>query len=314
MSLPLGNVRSIVTHDSCPDGTASALILKDALDVPVRFIQYGSEDHKNLTPEPGMLFCDITPTADRAKEFVEAGAIVLDHHKTARAVVEQFGENGVFADEASEPGVCGAVLAFRHVWHPLLGQDFEAHSRFSFVKAFATLAGVRDTWQKQNPLWEEACTQAGVLHFIPNEHWLKLGLRSLATNWGRDYEWLGKLLRDKQDSDTARLASKSRLFTTQAGTRVAVIPSKNTSDVAEMLGGKVDLLVGFGYTFEEGAEAPILILSTRSHSTFNCASFCRAFGGGGHTRAAGCSFSVTSEMLNPYTFVESLIKKWEEGV
>jgi len=317
----LADVRTIVTHDSCADGTASAIILRDAFydrDVPVRFLQYGSDAHRNLVPEPGMLFCDIVPPYDRAGEFVQAGALVLDHHKTARSVVEQFGEDGIFADEATEPGVCGAVLAYRHVWLPLKPQlslaapDEQYAIKGQFAHDFATLAGIRDTWQRKDPRWDEACRQSSILSFIPNDQWLSKSLSELTWFWEKDYNWLGKLLQDKFAADVARMAAKGWAFTTEKGMKVLIIPSKGlTSDVAELLDDKVDLIAGFGYTFEPEIGYPQMILSTRSHTTFDCSALCKAFGGGGHSKAAGCSFPVNPETANPYTFIENLIRGYE---
>ena len=316
----LDAVRTIVTHDSCADGTASAIILRDAYagkGVGIRFIQYGSDAHRSLQPEPGMLFCDITPVAEMAREFVQAGAIVLDHHRTARGIVEQFGESGVFADENAEPGVCGAVLAYREVWRvlepsfnvfdPQTDQDV---SRAKFIHEFATLAGIRDTWQRQSPRWEDACAQSSVLSFVPNERWLQKSLSEIADSWKQDYEWLGLMLQDKHARDVARTAAKGWPFTTEKGVRVLIIPSTQTSDVAELLDDKYDLVVGFGYTFDPLIGYPQMILSTRSHTTFDCSTFCRSHGGGGHTKAAGCSFKVGPDMLNPYEFIEGLIRAY----
>lgn len=87
-----------------------------------------------------MLFCDIAPPAERAHEFLPRVPVVLDHHKGAEHLVKTFTHH-VFADEKLEPGVSGAVLAYREVWKPLkpLG--------FTTAADFARLAGVCDTWQ-----------------------------------------------------------------------------------------------------------------------------------------------------------------------
>lgn len=126
----LRSVRVVVCHAyperPCPDGVASALLLRSAfnelfdeesIDVEVVFVAHGDQ-LEALEARPGMLFCDIAPPAARAKEFVEVGAIVLDHHATARPVVELF-EHHAFGDEEKEPGVSGAVLAFREVYEPI---------------------------------------------------------------------------------------------------------------------------------------------------------------------------------------------------
>jgi hypothetical protein len=159
-------VRRIVSHKNCPDGIASAMILKDVLtpSAEVVLVQYGTSEHEELLCTEGMVFCDMSPPPARVHEFVAAGAIVLDHHKSAKQVVAAFGERGIFADEHADPGVSGAVLAFDHVWQPR-----QRYSRFRKsaleIRKFAQLAGVRDTWQTSDPRWREACAQAHALLF-----------------------------------------------------------------------------------------------------------------------------------------------------
>jgi len=114
-------VKTIVTHAACPDGVASAMILKSILpNAEVLAIHYNSPEQTNLKATEGMLFCDFTPPPERVTEFVEAGALVLDHHIKQKAVVDAFGSNGVFADEKLEPGISGAMLAYREVWLPIV--------------------------------------------------------------------------------------------------------------------------------------------------------------------------------------------------
>lgn len=103
-------VRTIVTHAYCPDGIASARILRDVL--PGREILYMTHNTPELAALPateGMLFCDFCPPHDRLDAFRAVDTIVLDHHKSVREDVESFSLH-VFADEALEPGVCGAVF------------------------------------------------------------------------------------------------------------------------------------------------------------------------------------------------------------
>jgi len=173
----LAEVRRIISHANCPDGMASAMILKDALpSATVELVQYGTTAHQQLACTPGMLFCDMSPPAERVAEFVEAGAIVLDHHKSAKGVIDAFGERGVYADAELEPGVSGALLAYMHVWRLLDPRAEYGPARFADTPglgwtlpsrslAFSMLAGVRDTWQTHDPRWPEACAQAQALLF-----------------------------------------------------------------------------------------------------------------------------------------------------
>ena len=134
-------VKTIIVHDNCSDGLMSALLLKDAyaqcgLTPELRFVQYGTEAYKALTPAPNTLFCDFSPFVpeveievepgvkkkvpdpEKLRAWVDSGTLILDHHKGAEAVVRAFGEHGVFGDESKHPGVSGAWLAFREVWVP----------------------------------------------------------------------------------------------------------------------------------------------------------------------------------------------------
>lgn len=312
----LERVDHIVSHYHCADGMASAMILRDAIpSAKVSFIQYQSPEHLSLEAKPGMLFCDFSPHRDRVGAFVEAGAIVLDHHKFAKDVVEAFGEDGVFADETASPGVSGAVLAFEQVWVPLAAQGLPEGNpealkapldlRAERIKDFAVLAGIRDTWLTGNPRWRESCDQREALVFWPSED-------LLATPWN---EWpiklaLGPVLFDKQLRKAAETAEGSYRFTTDKGLRVAMFGGVTiTSDAAETIGAEADLVVGFSYKVEAGGI--VLVFSTRSHTDFDCGSFCKAHGGGGHTKAAGFKVSVGPTDLNPFDHFRAILEEYE---
>jgi hypothetical protein len=298
----LRSVKTIVTHDSCADGTASAVLLHDALtSAAIRFVQYGTDAHASLPAEEGMLFCDFSPPAARADEFVRAGAIVLDHHRTAKDIVLAMGDRGRFGDEATDPGVSGAVLAFRHVWLALRG---ESPSR-AFAERFATVAGVRDTWQTKSPLWRESCAQSQVLGFFPREWWLKNDLAKLEAIWDEQVGWVGEMMCVRDDERVRRSIEGGYRFATRKGTRAIVLSGISvTSDAAEMLGAGVDVVIGFGYGVEDGVAK--LRFSLRSRGDFDCAAFAKVHGGGGHTKAAGFGRVVEPSDPQPYRFVETL--------
>lgn len=307
----LKNVRTIISHDNCADGTVSALLLKDVLpEATVQFVQYGTEAYRTLPASPHMLFCDIIPPAERVSEFVEAGAIVLDHHKTARAVVEQFGTNGIFADESAEPGVSGAMLAYREVWKPLRSESPETTPYLlGWVEQFATLTSIRDTWQNKDARWADACRLANLMHFMPNTEWLKFPLLKLATEWADNFDWIGHVLSDKHAKNVTKTIRRSGSYLSAKGTRMTIFNStSHTSDAAESLGDQTDVIIGFGFEVENGEEK--LILSTRSHTTFDCSAFSRKFGGGGHTRAAGLSVKVVDNE-SPYRTIVRLVDQYE---
>lgn len=352
--IPLDKLRSIkhlVAHASCPDGVASALIVKDALpDVRVSFVKYGTEEHKSIEPAPGTIFCDFSPwlpklidprvsVVDEEKgdkytitdkgvsalrddliaRWREAGVIVLDHH--SRDVVEPYGEFGVFGE--NERLECGAWLAYEHVWLPLKRPGMSASSdresaNYEPVQRFAELAAVRDTWKKDDPRWREACEQAAALVFFPFEDIPSLRHAMV------DGEVIGQLLLKKQLTAARTAISESHRFQTTKGTRVLVFQGVSaTSDAAEILdkewfdarGEQVppatDLVVGFHYKVDGGKLQ--LQFSTRSHTGFDCQALARAHGGNGHRAAAGFTVEGAGRLSNPYEVFSELLNDWEEA-
>lgn len=314
----LTSLKKLVTHANCPDGTASALIIRHVLpDIEVKFVTYGTAEHEQLPAEPNTLFCDFAPPQNRIEEFVKAGTMVLDHHGTAKDLVERFGEHGVFADEKEEPGVSGAVLAYQHVWKPLAYQGaqrpsnhpVEGYRRFE-VELFAKVAGVRDTWQKKDDLWVSSCRQAEILRFYPVD--MLLGDRQFFDHIPQ-YEEVGQVLMLRQKNEcVAAIRDAYRFMTSKVETRVVVVPTTNTSDVADMIGDEADLVIGFRYACE--GETQKIHVSTRSRGTFDCGKFCKRFGGGGHKNAAGCTFMIYDVSSQPYRFLEETLEAYEDTV
>lgn len=297
---------TLITHDRCPDGLASAMIVAAALpQIEIEFHTHGSPEYEALEAKPGMLFVDFSPPRDRIEEFKKAGTIVLDHHKGAQDVVEAFGDWGIFADEEAEPGVCGAVLAYRHVWGPIIPTT--GHEEWDqSVLNFAILAGIRDTWQKGSPLWDEACAQAATLMFLDRDRLLQRS-RSVGKCYLSESETaIGTTLLAAR----ARTVEQVQLWTFKilpdpAGDPMTVgVFNDSTgliSDVAEYHRSKgVDVCVGFRIFIVDGLTK--ITYSLRSNGRFDCAGFAKTKGGGGHTRAAGYTIDFDGGgTTNPFT-------------
>ena len=307
----LRNIRTIVAHDSCADGTGSAIFLKDAFPgAEVVFVQYGTKAYLELPAMEGIIFCDIAPPAHRVKEFVDSGAIVLDHHKTAKSVIEQFGERGIYSDESIDPGVSGTVLAYRHVWKPLREASYSPTIQ-NWALRFSTLCGVPDTWQRNHPEWQKSSELNHLLFFMSNTEWMKVSLHWLATEWDRTYDWIGAVLSTKHSKAVLKSIKKAGRYSSDRGTRILMMNStSHTSDASELLGKEFDLIVGFGYDVEEGVER--LILSTRTFGDYDCAAFAKSLGGGGHTKAAGCSVLV-NDQESPYKTILRVVNQFESN-
>ncbi len=305
----LEKVTKVIVHANCPDGIASAIILRTALGLSpnqIVFVRHDSPEYNNLQAEPGLLFCDCVPPPDRTQEFVDAGTLVLDHHKYSKESIKDYGENGVFADFEKEPEVSGAWLAYREVWKVIYrncdSNGFAEVQRF--VKELASLAGIRDNWQQKNLFWKEACEQSAILMFFPSDFWVSERLLSLSKNWDSKFRWLGPVLLANDNARSKQLADKSWTYRTNSGLIISIMPGRSISDASDLVEDECDVVVGFSYTKNEPGCFPGLLLSLRSFgNSFDCGKFCQTYGGGGHVNAAGCKFDTDEYTPNPYKFL-----------
>ncbi len=323
----LQSVTHIGTHDNCADGTASAMILRDVLpSAKVTFCQYGTKLHAEIPAEPGMLFCDFSPPVSRVKEFLDQQTIVLDHHGgPAKESTLAFAEKGLgaFADEKTDPGVSGALLAYNEVWVPLAHErDNELLRKASYpeehkklvgersecskaILQLATLAGIRDTWQKNDERWQTACENAEATRWWPWELVEK-------TPWGQWAELfrIGPILMARNMRNVDKCIEGAFRFTSGKGRKVTVFEGlKPSSDAAEKMGETNDLTIGLGFLVEAGQ--PKLLFSTRGRGTFHCRNLAMAHGGGGHVKAAGFSVPLLPTSLQPYELARQLLDRYE---
>lgn len=330
----LRQVKRLITHASCPDGCASALIVKDALpDVEVLFVAHGTEEHRNLEASPGDLYCDFTPFEPR-QHWIDAGVLVLDHHPTQRELTMKFVEAGLGVYGENDRNECGAWLAYEHVWAPIkLGHGpFNPADDGESVRHFAELAGVRDTWKKDDPRWQAACEQAEELMFFKFENFTLDKFLQYAGFADQVGGRMGARLFEKKLESARKAIGESHTFATQKGTRVLMFQGVTpTSDAAEILekdwnereqfGGAghyqdgdrpTDIVAGFHYRVDAGRLK--LQFSTRSHTGYDVGAFCKSRGGGGHRAAAGFTVEQSPEVgANPYAVFRLLLEEWEQG-
>ncbi len=304
-------VRRIVTHGNCSDGRASAVILHAALpDAEIIEMVHNSAAHRLLRPSGDVLFCDFAPWLPEGPErvpllvsWVASGAVVLDHHRGAENIVRAFGDHGVFADEVKEPGVSGAVLAWREVAEPM---NVAGGGRAAANRDMARLVGIRDTWQRQSPDWQRACEVSEVLRFLPLDECLKRGAVGIMAT----ADDIGPLLWAKKQH-AAQEAAKTALRVTIGGLRVAIISSVNlTSDVCDVLRDWVDMVAGFDYVHT--AEGVDLQWSLRSSGGFDVLAIAQANGGGGHSAAAGFKLPLIEHgwaRLAPYIIADIVLSR-----
>jgi oligoribonuclease NrnB/cAMP/cGMP phosphodiesterase (DHH superfamily) len=299
----LADVRTIVSHADCPDGIASALILRAALpEARVVFVEHNTPEQAALPATEGMIFCDVVPPRDRVEEFVKAGAIVLDHHKGARDVVEAFGERGVFADEKAEPGMSGAPLAHREVFR-VLRDDHPQVSRF------ARLAGIRDCWLTEDPDWEEAAAQSSALLFFGYERLAEQIPASDLPSLSETQMSVGRAQRATRLAN-ARATAEKKLHHLREGVAVYNDRDRLLSDVAGLaFDGDPSLRVVCGFHYKVTSDgAMLLVCSLRSRpDDVDVAQIAKAQGGGGHTCAAGFGVPVSTTSPSPLAVVDEAI-------
>lgn len=311
MPLPieaLRAVRSIIVHRGnsapCPDGRASALILHAALPhAHIAEMVYNSPEHKRLMAEPGMLFCDFSPPKDRLQEFVDAGAIVIDHHHPD--VVAPFAAvgRGVWGDNAK--GESGARLAYREVLVPITERPILHHDPESDL---AHLAAIRDTWQSKHRDWKDACEVSAALLFPPLDD--LLAMTPLAAL--RFAAQFGPMLLKKQRLAAQAAADTAVTLRIRNGDfRLAIIADHHAiSDAAEILGDRADLVTAFEYVHDSPTQVR-LVVHLRSRGTVDCQAIARHYpGGGGHKGAAGfpAPIDVLEHPVSPYEVARDLIE------
>jgi oligoribonuclease NrnB/cAMP/cGMP phosphodiesterase (DHH superfamily) len=308
-------IKTIISHETCADGLASAMILKAALpEAKVRFVKYNSEEHEKLEAEEGMIFCDFAPHKTRTQDFIAVNAIVLDHH--AKEVVEPFGESGVFADKDVEPGVSGAMLAYRHVYLPLLGES-------EMVSDFANICGIYDTWQTKSPLWEKSREYTEVLFFLPKKVWLN---EPIFPNYRDTWDGrmgLGHILVEKKDWTVKKALEEAYRATVGPLKVIMVQDTTAINEIAEAAGSEVDIVAGFRYYMEDNsnredwcegfAKNAKFKVSLRSRKDFNVRELALHYGGGGHVKAASFVETVGAQHENPYRRIIELIINYMLG-
>jgi len=297
------NIKKIVVHKFCHDGTSSAMIIKDVLpDVEVFFAGHKDKEYLELKVTPGLLFCDISPPPGRDREFLKGESIVLDHHIKYENVIKKFETAGLGAYGETDDGISGAVLAYDHVWLPL---EEKAKTYKKSVHSLQRLAGIRDTYQKDSLNWDDAQEQTEALAFYPSDHYLNGN--HICGILPQEKE-IGRVICERNKFYIARAIDQAFLLPWN-GIKVAIIPGhKIISDASEGLRKKgVSITFAFGFKLSE-FKTPYIAISSRSDGSFDCNRFAENFNGGGHVRAAGGMFmDIKDNTPNPYTAIQEML-------
>jgi oligoribonuclease NrnB/cAMP/cGMP phosphodiesterase (DHH superfamily) len=293
---------TLITHGGgCADGSCSAILALNVFPkINIKFLEHNSLEHINLRPEKNMIFIDFAPHPSNVQAFVDAGAFVLDHHKYSKDIVSQFGDRGVFADEKEDIGVSGGVLAYEF-W-----KNYFERSCKHLAEKMSKFVGIRDTWQRQDPDFEESCKINFTISFFPQDYF--------KTHYDigeifRFSEEIGPILIEKKKSDVL-VAQKNGLSTSvnKAGKEVDIFIT-DRKDLVSDLSEKISqgLCFGFGYSF---ADEPSITVSCRSRSDFDVGKLAKFYGGGGHSKAAGFKIELKENNKSPHDLVKQHLQNY----
>jgi hypothetical protein len=306
----LRQVKQVVYHQSCPDGTASALVCMTALrllhgadwtdeTVDFKSVQYKTDFFDNrFEARPGQLFVDITPPRGKWEQWKEVSPIVLDHHDSAREITEGLG--GIYGDNSER--MSGARLAYEHVLVPVteflcrdLDPERDSHNiirsdcngALNTWGEFSRLAAIRDTWQEKDPDFERASVQAYGLMVLGSRDLLKQHRErkldfGLITRLGEQQLGRAKFAADharRYEIPFPRLGRPAILYIFNC-TEKALI-----SDACHVLLNRdADVAASYFLTHQESGTKCVVSLRTNEPVAGIVA---KSLGGGGHDKASG---------------------------
>ena len=280
-------------HSGCPDGIAAREIMLYAFPhlIPQPF-WFGAKIDGELEDKlkDGAIFIDIHPNMDQIILLMERYFIcIADHHKTSSNSLNELYECGYDSRIMignNEMAESGAVLAYKIALHAL---DFSDPS--GYIKDFATLIGISDTWHTENPRFQESRNLANWIQVFGN------------TFTGVPDKTMWKMIESYKKASEIKNKSlaKGAIIREKNGLRVAFINGEFISDASEILRGQgVNVIVGHKVVTVPG-KGECLNYSVRSDASYNARILCENFGGGGHDQAAGCSIPYTGQ--HPIGFI-----------
>lgn len=294
----LHGIKKVITHKGCPDGIASAMIVRDVKpSIEVLFVNPGSSELRSIKPSPGLLYLDICPP-ENIDDHLSNGTIVIDHHDSSKDIVLKFERKGIFR---SGIGISAAVLTYEYIWK-YLREFSNPTTADQHIGMLAKLVGIRDTFDKKSIYWHESCVLGEVLRFFPVEHWLEKFPKQVTS---QEME-LGEIILQNSLNSVLKIAQGSHCSQIK-NFKTAIFDGEQGSDVAEHLRKEgINIIMGFKYAVENSE--PKIIVSIYSDDSFNSFEFAASNGGGGHFHAAGFSIKINRSDKNPYVYLEELLE------
>lgn len=286
----LPHVKKIYSHSSCGDGICSAMICAAAYretqyEIPeIKLIQYDTDEHRNLEPEPNCMFIDITPYSGDWQKWIEFKPVVLDHHDSVKYVTEGLG--GIYGSSTES----GATLAYYHVMEKLTSELLSHKAREKWLR-LAKLAAIRDTWQKKNEFWINALELSQGMQLFSSKELIEHARQGTVPF--EDFYKFGKKLYEKMMRKAELLADGAYIQTSVIKKRELKIgfvncTEKFISEVCDVLLEKkgCDIAVSYFVLHQDGKQQVAVSIRSRSKD-LPVNEVAKIYSGGGHVNAAG---------------------------
>lgn len=287
----------IFYHGHCPDGWCAAYIASkkypEAKLVP---LDHGLDPNTiggiiMSTTDKDVLMVDFSLRTREENDAIAAQAksfLILDHHKTAQAVLEG-APYAVFDMKRSGAGL---------TWDYLFGKDSTIANlgggAGNLRPWFVNYVEARDLWRWESlPNAREICAYIGTYEFTV-EAWdelYKIVIRDILTLGNGAYAHIQHYVREAvKQAQSSKVPSIPEFPVSYWGRSVAVlnVPYLNCSEIGNELAKTHDISLTW---FERGDG--IIQFSLRSEGEYDISAFAKAFGGGGHRNAAGFQLKLS---------------------
>jgi oligoribonuclease NrnB/cAMP/cGMP phosphodiesterase (DHH superfamily) len=301
------STKRLYFHTGCPDGIIARNfmhhMLSDGLNHFDRAEYYPFSPGNKLEVTENCLFVDCAPIEEQYEDFLQANAVILDHHitnkpKNFECLSLRYPDQTIFGENSNNES--GTMLAFLVTDTYMKSRGFISWNSAQ-MKHVASMIAMGDCWDSSNPLFERARYVGQYVAMHGNEYADLPG--QIFLNAADEY---GKLRKKQIERHAERV-----IFRPYKKLKIAFMNSHDgMSDVSEILRNteNVDIIVGWVIQKikVDGVLKEVTSFSLRSNNSFDCSKFAKYCNsrGGGHPKAAG--FMIENTIVGSHYFISKL--------
>ncbi len=290
----------IIYHKCCMDGLASAYITKEALansndkfffftDIETLPLQYGEEDYLldefKLDTNDTIYFVDFSLKRDKMIELSKKiqNIIILDHHKTAKAELENIEDEVENITVIFDMEKCGATLCYDY-FKQLLPKEFPDRELFEYIED-------RDLWKWELELSKEI--SAGLRWLVDPNNIEQFGdIAQRYKDEKNKLEYIGKIVTLQTQRQVDSKVKKVKDIKLQGINLKCLNATENISEIGNAICQEYSTPALVYFITEEMD----VVCSLRSTDELEDVSVvAKALGGGGHRNA--CGFTTNLDHL-----------------